>query len=180
MVIVGDPFYTESKTIAWLRKGMLNFVTKSNFMSLEDLLKKNEVPNPRENIVSEWQNEVQKVEETIRGWFSNLERQKLLIVSHHSVDKHEEFLGNYSIQNMVFDFHNFREIVFEPLARMIFGGMGRIDIYRKGYNSDLHYLIRELEQDGSTKWILISSANVFDRKPFDKGVLEELFIKWLG
>jgi hypothetical protein len=113
----------------------------------------------------EWIDGIKKLYKRISGWLEPLRKQGLVTVTPTELTIREESLGVYSAPGLEIAAGG-RKVVLEPIARVVFGGSGRVDM---GHGPHSRVLIRELTE--TEKWIVSA------RSPNDGGreLTEETF-----
>lgn len=83
----------------------------------------------------EWQNAVRELLTRIRGYLAEYEEQRLLSFSETSISLNEEAIGKYDVPSL--KIQAFRALlIVQPVASMVVGGLGRVDIHRQGRSGD--------------------------------------------
>jgi hypothetical protein len=152
-------------------------------MSLKDKLKKiakqeMEAEVDWSQVREKWIERVDALFKQIEEWFKDLTEDGLRI-SYPEIEIHEEVLGKYAIHSMELGLGKENSIVFEPIARVIVGGKGRIDFYKLGARSKRMMLLQFDEDDGA-KWEIWPSKISKDRQEFSKENLERIIEDWIS
>lgn len=131
-------------------------------MSLRDTLKaanekaaeaaRAEADKPR--IISEWKADVGRFNQQVRAWLDAYSSDGTILIKSYAQDYTEEYLGRYTAEAMELKAGPF--IIFiRPVGRIIFGAIGRIDMYRQGRNDEgsVVRFLRRRESDASA-WMI--------------------------
>ena len=78
-------------------------------------------------VIEEWLDSVRAFYKQILEWLDPLIQENRIKVAWKEMELHEEYLGTYQIQSLILIFSE-KSVVLEPVARLIIGGKGRIDI----------------------------------------------------
>jgi hypothetical protein len=105
----------------------------------------------------EWLGGIEKLYAQIEQWLDPLRRQGLVKVARTDFTIREETLGTYSAPGLEIEAGG-RKISVEPIARVVFGGSGRVDM---GHGPLSRVLIRAPKETG--EWIISA------RSPSDGG-----------
>jgi len=131
-----------------------------------------------EVVKAEWIAAVDKLYHDIEDWFGEYLQKDYMKVVRTPIRLQEEYLGEYDIDML--------EIVIgetivslEPVARLVIGARGRIDVFPRGYRDDALFLIHVERVDGKVVWELRQRKDRGYRKDFTKTVFEELLESWL-
>lgn len=127
---------------------------------------------------SEWIEAVHRLYDDVEAWLAPWKDKGYLTTPRTFVPKSEEPLGGYEIQKMEITAGD-ETIVLEPFRRIIIGGQGRIDIYRRGFKFDAQMLLRLEDSEGNLRWELWKDKFAGVRLPFNKDTLEQLMDEWL-
>ena len=122
----------------------------------------------RQELLEEWTEALSKLFDKIEKWLEPAKREGLDL-KRCEVEISEEPLGTYRAPALEIRFADIT-VRLEPIARMVLGAYGRIDIYSP---LGIHKLVR-LNMEGN-KWYLILSEPD-EKRPFTKEALED-FLK---
>jgi hypothetical protein len=125
-----------------------------------------------------WIEAVERLYQTVTSeWFGDLIMDGLLTANYSKVAISEEEIGNYQVNKL--------ELctlgscaVFEPVAKNIIGGEGRIDLFLRGEYAKGFLLILVGEND-EERWHLVDKQNKRERTLLTKHSLEEILEEWL-
>lgn len=125
-----------------------------------------EIASDRENFLSEWQAGVAVLYQMMIEMLEDLAAEGS--VEYHETRRtvKEVELGEYEINEMVIIIAN-RAIVASPIARLISGGTGRVDLYRRDRPSegDRIRLLRRLDPSLENIWFIEERPS---KSPIDK------------
>ena len=79
------------------------------------------------DILSEWKKSIDDLYEDIYGFLSAYISEKKVTTSLSDIPIHEERLGNYSLKQLLIKVGG-EEVVLRPIARLVIGSMGRVDV----------------------------------------------------
>ena len=105
-------------------------------------------------VLQEWQQAVSKLYDEIRNWLKEPEEQGLVNVTREKIETVEERFGKYEIEELELRFPGNKRVIFEPKARFIVGGQGRVDVSNF---KETWKLIRKSATEG---WFLVASEIV--------------------
>jgi hypothetical protein len=125
-----------------------------------------------------WQLEIEKIYAEIKLWFSSYIDSGLFNVIEPPKNIEEEALGIYTVNVLELEFGNLR-LVFEPIARNIFGYNGLMYVYIRGNKSDRYQLLLQETDNDTQKWILSSFKDRSIRFDFNKANMERLLEQWI-
>lgn len=136
----------------------------------------------------EWVAAVGAVVETLRMYLEPFENDGTLKLQERDVDLTEDMLGTYTVRGVTIDAGAVR-IEVTPVARVVVGAVGRIDLSRQGFakSSNRILMLRHEDDDGAKRWVLrmpmaIAAAREFggitrqfdfDYLPFDRENVEK-------
>jgi len=154
-------------------------------MSLKDKIKKEVELQEKEKVdwaevKREWLDSIDSLYELLRNWFSDYEREKLLAFNISEKHLNEEYIGSYNAKLLHINFANGKEIIVEPVGRLIIGAVGRFDIYAKGFKTDKFYIIRYRDDDSVFSWHIVNRTQGRIVSPLTKEILEKTFEEWLS
>ncbi|SFU72564.1 hypothetical protein SAMN02799631_01990 [Methylobacterium sp. 174MFSha1.1] len=112
------------------------------------------VDDDRVNLIARWQASVIAVEDEIARWLAEFVREDSLAIELQDVEIDEDSLGPYTVQAMTLRAGT-RVVRLQPIARVVVGAAGRIDMYRQGllHQAIRYTLIRTID-DAQGGWCL--------------------------
>lgn len=114
-------------------------------------------------LISEWQKEVADLFEEIQAYLVEYKNDGTMSFSEADVQRSEEMLGTYSIKEMRIVAGPVT-IMATPVARMIFGARGRVDLYRQGYVAEQDRLLilrgQKSQTDPTPQWLITLPPNI--------------------
>lgn len=153
-------------------------------MALRDKLQKIQ-PNNKSQIdwekrKADWISSVDELNNKIKGWFNDYEKDNLLKFEITAKNIVEEFIGSYQVNELHLIFADNKDIVIEPMGTLIIGAWARFDIFVRGYNSEKYYILCYKDDFGISTWKIVNAQNKIDIVPLTKDRLEQIFEKWLS
>lgn len=129
-----------------------------------------------EQVRDQWLNDLQALLGHIKSWLADAEAADLVSISEYSVPLKEEGVGAYQAPALVLDFSGVLVRV-EPVARLVFGAVGRVDISNGPSVAKLLQKNREGEHGESRReWRVFRgdprNTSVFDGETFSEIVKE--------
>ncbi len=154
-------------------------------MSLKDKIRKDVELQEKAHVnwdatKKEWLDSIDSLYGTIKNWFGDYEKEKLASFSASEKHLNEEYLGSYNAKVFHINFANGKEIIIEPIGRLIIGAVGRLDIYVKGFKTDRFYIIRYKDEGDVFSWHLVNKTQGRIVSSLTKDVLEKTFEEWLS
>lgn len=122
----------------------------------------------RQDLLEEWKEALNGLFDKIEQWLEPAKKEGLDL-ERHEVEISEERLGTYRAPALEIRFADIA-VRFEPIARMVLGAYGRVDVYSP---LGAHKLVR-LDMKGN-KWYLIF-REPDEKRPLTKEALED-FLK---
>lgn len=120
---------------------------KVKTMTLRDRLQKidlqqRDTQEMRAAALPEWIDEIHRLYEFVRAQLSEmLPDEKIRIVT-TSVRRYEELLGEYQTDELYVSLHS-RTIAFSPVARIVLGSWGRVDMFLRGRIDEGYKLLHD-------------------------------------
>jgi hypothetical protein len=119
-------------------------------MSLRDRLQeidhqKHDEQHTREAILAQWLNDIDRLYEFVKTQLSDLlpeEKENIRKIAPAKARRYEEFLGDYETHELNVPLHG-RTIVFSPVARIVFGSSGRVDMFLRGHIDEPYKLLHD-------------------------------------
>jgi hypothetical protein len=105
-----------------------------------------------EAVKSEWLNGLSALYAQISAWLEPLQKEGLVKVTQKQMTIREESLGVYEAPALEVEAGG-RKVFLEPIARMVFGGSGRVDM---GHGPLSRVLIREPKETGH--WVISAGS----------------------
>ena len=118
-----------------------------------------------EEVLSEWITDVGAIMTQIREWLSDLAEQGLLSISLQEIERSEERLGTYVVPSLRIKFPRDDLVEVSPVARVVFGSQGRIDVTYGGA-----YFMLFLTKDRA--WVLVERLSPISTIP----LTDEVFL----
>lgn len=126
-------------------------------------------------IIETWRSSVIWLEDQIAQWLAEYEKDGTLSLTHEGIALDEELLGAYQSQGLKIVIGPIVVRV-RPVARMIIGGVGRVDMYREGRSSDgERVLFIRLDQDKVDTWAVRRPKGSGPRIPDIEALTKESF-----
>ena len=129
----------------------------------------------------QWKNDVSHLQQLIiNKWFNNLEEEKLISFNIIPVARYEENLGSYFITSLEIVFPNYKTIIIEPIAGLVIGSDGKVEMYLQGSIREKVVLLRKLKTTSKVAdWTIIKQYNGKEQFMFNKTNIEKIFEEWL-
>ena len=129
----------------------------------------------------QWKNDVSHIQQLIiNKWFNNLEEEKLVSFNIIPVARYEENLGAYFITSLEIVFPNYKTIIIEPIAGLVIGSDGKVEMYLQGSIREKVVLLRKLKTTSKVAdWTIIKQYNGKEQFMFNKTNIEKIFEEWL-
>ncbi|MEK7433479.1 MAG: hypothetical protein AABZ74_10130 [Cyanobacteriota bacterium] len=126
-----------------------------------------------------WLNDLDTIYSSIKSWFSDLEKEKLLTYSEETKTIQEEHIGTYDV-NILKIHTEINSIIFEPIGTLLIGAWGRIDFYSNNNPQDKMMLLKTKSQNTDDfVWEIRSKKDRFKGIEFTQKNLENVIEKWL-
>ena len=153
-------------------------------MALRDKLQKIQ-PNDESQIdwdkrKKDWISSVDQLNNMIKSWFNDYEKDNLLKFEITTKNIIEEFVGSYEVNELHLIFADNKDVVIEPMGTLIIGAWARFDVFIRGYNSEKYYILCYKDDSGNSTWKIVNAQNKIDIVPLTKERLEQIFEKWLS
>jgi hypothetical protein len=135
-------------TARYLYVTLLKEVKKK--MSLRDRLQeidrhKHDEQHTRAAILAQWLNDIDRLYEFVKTQLSELlpeEKENIRKIAPTKVTRSEELLGDYETHELNVPLRG-RTIVFSPVARIVFGSSGRVDMFLRGHIDEPYKLLHD-------------------------------------
>jgi len=102
-------------------------------------------------LLKEWQEAVSKLYNKILVWLKEPEEQGLVKVTRENIETIEERFGKYDVEELELFFPGNKRVIFEPKARFIVGGQGRVDV------SNFQETLKLIRKSAAEGWFLVVS-----------------------
>jgi len=129
----------------------------------------------------QWKKDVAHIQQLITDkWLGELEHEKLVSFNIIPVSRYEEKLGDYLINTLELVFLNNKIIIIEPIAGVVIGADGKIDMYLSGSVKEKVVLLRKLNADSKpADWMIVKQFNGREQLNFTKTNFENIIEEWL-
>jgi len=129
----------------------------------------------------QWKKDVSHIQHLIiYKWFNNLEEEKLVTFNIIPVARYEENIGAYAITILVIVFPNYKTIIIEPIAGLVIGSDGKVEMFMQGSIKEKVVILRKLKPNSKTAdWTIIKQYNGKEQFVFNKTNVEKIFEEWL-
>lgn len=129
----------------------------------------------------QWKKDVAHIQHLIiEKWFGDFEKEKLVHFNLIPVSKYEEKLGDYLINTLELVFPNNKTIIIEPVAGVVIGADGRVDMYLSGSIKEKVVLIRKIIIGSKpAEWTILKPFNGREQLSFNKTNIEKIIEEWL-
>jgi hypothetical protein len=124
-------------------------------------------------IVNRWRAAVDALHKIIRADLREHIDGGLLRVEHRMVTRSEQTLGPYTVSELVL-LAGPSTVILAPVATVLVGAHGRVDMYRQGYADNRAQLIWNGKGDTGRAWRIVTPNNLTNERPYSKQVLEEV------
>jgi len=129
-------------------------------MSLRDRLQEidlqqRDAVQMRAETVPQWLDDIKRLYEFVKTQLSDLPEERIKIVS-ISVRRYEELLGEYQTDELNLSLGG-QTIVFSPVARIVLGSWGRVDMFLRGRIDEGYKLLRD-QSASPAVWRLIGKG----------------------
>ena len=104
-------------------------------------------------LLKDWQDAVSKLYDLILTWLKEPDEQGLVRIRRENIETVEGRFGKYKVEELDLIFPGNKRVVFEPKARFIVGGQGRVDVTNFGKTWKL---IRKSAAEG---WFLVGQES---------------------
>jgi hypothetical protein len=131
----------------------------------------------------DWLSEIESLYTEVKTWLAGFRDEGLIeLDDSQQVHISEPYIGDYDAPKLIVVFPGDEsiEIIFEPVGRNVVGALGRIDVYPRGMYGEKYMLILVRREEGPPIWEAWKSKYSPGKRPFDKGVLEEIIEAWLN
>jgi hypothetical protein len=129
----------------------------------------------------QWKKDVTHLQHLITDkWFGELEAEKLVRFNVIPVPRYEENLGDYLITTLELVFPNNKTIIIEPVAGVVIGADGKVDMYLSGSIKEKVVLLRKIIADSKpADWTIVKQFNGREQLNFNKTNIEKIIEEWL-
>ncbi len=128
-----------------------------------------------------WKKDVAYIQHLITDkWFGELEEENLVRFNIIPVSRYEENLGDYLIATLELVFPNNKTIIIEPIAGVVIGADGKVDMYLSGSVKEKVVLLRKIMADSKpAEWTIVKQFNGREQLSFNKTNIEKIIEEWL-
>ena len=129
----------------------------------------------------QWKKDVSHIQHLIiYKWFNNLEEEKLVTFNIIPVARYEENIGAYATTTLEIVFPNYKTIIIEPIAGLVIGSDGKVEMFMQGSIKEKVVILRKLKPNSKTAdWTIIKQYNGKEQFVFNKTNVEKIFEEWL-
>lgn len=105
------------------------------------------------HIIAQWQRDVQSFNAQVREWLSDYEQDGSITITAGTEEYREDFLGVYQAEWLAIRAGQY-VVHIKPVGRIIFGAVGRIDMYRQGKSAENATRFIHIKNDDQASWFI--------------------------
>ena len=125
-----------------------------------------------------WNKQIDALYKNVRMWLSEHSKSGYITFNPNKVKMSEATGGDYEVNSLELTVVGLSRVIFQPVEMNMPGAVGRVDLYRTGYNSQKVMLLLVGADDKKRQWELWQNIN--DKpQPFEKKTLETLLAQWI-
>ncbi len=153
--------------------------TTADTMPLSEKLQKLAASQPASAIDEKaWNKQVDALYKNVRSWLSEHSKNRYITFNSNKIKLSEANRSEYEINSLELNVVGNHQVIFQPVEMNMPGATGRVDLYRKGYNTQKVMLLLVGPDDKNMQWELWENLNA-EPQPFDKKTLEVLLTQWI-